>query len=256
MSYWPLSEPAFEAVERRAASLGLRTDRCPVCGLGGDCVQSHECGDLGGTARCSLCAGCGACEAQRRLLTHYLAADVGLHWFRLDWAEMDFEAKPVVDAYLAGLRENLRAGLGLTFLGPIGTGKTTAAAHVVKQAIQLLHSGEKVQVVRFDRLIASYEDQVAMERMRSVRLLMVDEMYAPHSEGQRHLYDNLTTDILGTRYDNCASTLITANLNPDELSTHYPRLASRQGQTNQLVPMVGEDRRRDAKPFRTTGPLT
>jgi DNA replication protein DnaC len=256
MKVWRLSDPTFDKVASRLRNLGLNGSICPACGVARDCVQSDECSRDGGSARCWRCGGCGDCEEQRQLLWHYLASDLGVNWFRLDWPEMDFLAKPVVDAYLGDLRANLRAGLGLTLLGPIGTGKTTVASHVVKQAIQVLRSGEKVQVVRFDRLIASYHDDDAMNRMRDVRLLMVDEMYAPFSEAQGNLYDNMITDVFGSRYDNRATTLITANLTPGELEKHYPRLASRQGQTNQLVAMGGQDRRRAALPFRTTGALT
>jgi DNA replication protein DnaC len=254
--WWLLSNDAFETVETRLRILGLDGHVCSACGLADICVQNPECGNDGGTARCSFCAGCGNCDTQRRLLTHYLAAGLGVNWLRLDWEEMNFTAKPVVDLYLGELRANLKAGLGLTFLGPVGTGKTTAAMHVAKQAVQSLRSGEKVQVVRFDRLIASYNDDGAMQRMRDVRLLLVDEMFAPHSEAQANLYDSMATDILGSRYDNNAATLITANLTPTELEHHYPRLASRQGQTNEVLAMEGDDRRRDASPFRTSGPLT
>lgn len=251
-----LEDDELKRVEQLGVQMGINIDKCPACGAG-YCPENAKCQHRGGAAFCKDCGGCGECDRQMSLQKNYLLAGIGRRWFRTDWDMIEFDRKGQVDQSVDELARNLDLGRGLTFLGPVGTGKTTAATYVIKQAIQARLNGRKAKMVKFDGLINAYRDPELLDAMKAPRLLLVDEVYPPSSDAQRELYDRMLTEVLGDRYDRLASTIITSNMDTRQLAESYPRLESRQQETNEPIPILGEDQRRSGGAItRTSGPLT
>lgn len=135
--------------------------------------------------------------------------------------------------------------------GDTGTGKTHLAAGA---AIRLLERGYLVRVYRAAdvgaRLRAAAAEgaaahETAMNRLKNVRVLVIDDFAA------EHVTDFLAAewfDLLDYRYRQYAATILTANVHPDHLA--MPRLASRfqDQQRARTVALSGRDYRTFATP--------
>jgi DNA replication protein DnaC len=155
-----------------------------------------------------------------------------------------------VRAFCRNVDENLRGGRGLWFMGDVGTGKTTLAMLVSKEAIKRNFS---VAIYSVPRLLAeirdtydagtgerSYADLFA--QLVDVDLLHLDDLGAENTTAWvlEELYS-----IVNTRYEQQRSILVTTNVtDPEALRDQIGvRTVSRLDEMCDDIPLFGHDRR-------------
>jgi DNA replication protein DnaC len=142
----------------------------------------------------------------------------------------------------------LDKGLGLWFMGQVGTGKTTLAMLVSKAALQ---AGRTVAIYSLPRLLNEIRDNFRTEnshvdlldRLTAVDLLHIDDVGAERSN--EWVLEELYS-IIDARYSEQKSVVITTNiLDPQELCDQISeRTVSRLREMCDELPVTGDDKRR------------
>jgi DNA replication protein DnaC len=171
-----------------------------------------------------------------------------------------FERPPVTDIdptvvaavrrYADTIDDQLDAGRGLWFMGPVGTGKTTLAMLVSKAALK---AGRSVAIYSLPDLLrkirqtfdnGSHED--LFDRLTSVDLLHIDDIGAEQTTPWvlEELYS-----IVNARYEDQRAMVITTNiLDRAALCEQVTeRTVSRLTEMCDEVPLLGHDRRMDLR---------
>lgn len=191
------------------------------------------------------------CEVQRLLQRHYFAANIGREYH--DICLKDFIGPnreivvPVVQEYIDKFSSNFHYGLGITFSGPLGTGKTFAMTCVLKE---LVKQGRKVYFTTFQELIntwgASYKDDAAKEtlerKLKSVDVLGLDELKSDKRNEIGFLASGLDY-IVRHRTSNLLPTLLTTNMTPSQEENEFGKAFSLLSARNQRVFLNGNDNR-------------
>lgn len=185
------------------------------------------------------------------------------HTIPRKFQDVAFERRPVVGMHPDVIRtvkqfcrrfnENLEKGEGLWFWGPRGTGKTTLAMLVSKEA---LAAGHTVAIYTLPNLLTAIRDTYdndreqgysqLMRKLTSVELLHIEDMAIVENPRPWVLEQFYT--VVNTRYEDQRSILFTADHQPEwsTLGDHigertYSRLYEMCGPP---IPMFGEDQRR------------
>jgi DNA replication protein DnaC len=156
----------------------------------------------------------------------------------------------VVRSYVEDLDANLDAGKGLWLMGDTGTGKTTLAMLISKQA---LASGRAVAIYSLPKLLArirrTYDAEAGQdsylalfELLTSVDLLHIDDLGA--EKRSDWVLEQLYA-LVNERYEAQRSILVTTNLDEAALEDQIgPRTVSRLVEIcGDPLPLFGEDRR-------------
>jgi DNA replication protein DnaC len=163
-----------------------------------------------------------------------LDAAMGAEWQAMTLDRFNAYSKELrlAAASVAGFIERPRGFLYLH--GGVGTGKTHLAAGA---AIRLVERGYPVRVYRaadvvtmLHRAVGEKAVEQTMNRLKNVRVLVVDDF------GAEHMTEFMAAewyDLLDYRHRQHAATIVTANLHPDSLN--MPRLASRLQHTESAV---------------------
>ncbi len=173
------------------------------------------------------------------------------------YRDVAFDRPPVTDIdpqvvaatrrFVDRLDEQLDAGRGLWFMGPVGTGKTTLAMLVSKAA---LTAGRSVAIYSLPRLLNEIRDTHRAERSHLAlldRLIAVDLLHIDDVGAER------TTDwvleelysIVNGRYEDQRSIVITTNIDDREALCEQitERTVSRLTEMCDELPVGGNDRR-------------
>jgi DNA replication protein DnaC len=175
------------------------------------------------------------------------------------YRDVAFERPPVTDInptivqtvrrYVNAIDQQLDAGRGLWFMGPVGTGKTTLAMLVSKAA---LAAGRSVAIYSLPRLLNEIRDTHRAERshvdlldrLAAVDLLHIDDVGAQRTTDWvlEELYS-----IVNARYEDRRSVVITTNiLDRDALCEQITaRTVSRLTEMCDELPLLGHDHRMD-----------
>jgi DNA replication protein DnaC len=157
-----------------------------------------------------------------------------------------------IRAFAADIDGNLNAGRSLWLTGSFGTGKTALAMIVSKTAID---AGRTVAVYSCPRLLSVIRESIDsggvldfLDRLAAVDLLHIDDLGAEHRT--EWVLEQLYT-IINARYEEERSTLITSNLERDDLAEQLgERIVSRlEGMCGEPLPFWGGDARRVAYPL-------
>jgi len=153
----------------------------------------------------------------------------------------------VVRRYVRGIESNLDAGRGLWIVGDVGTGKTTLAMLVSKEA---LDAGRSVAIYSLPRLLNLLRESLEspgglidlLDRLAAVDLLHIDDLGA---ENQTDWVLEQLYSIVNSRYESERAIVTTSNLMPEELSERLgARTVSRLEEIcGEPIPLFGEDRR-------------
>jgi hypothetical protein len=237
-----LSNAEFELGERLLKESGLATT-CPCVRHGGINALMNAHVNLEADEIAAFEAA--PCIHDQILFnTHCLLAGLGTRDLSWRWEDFDHpEHDETIRLYASNLVELVRDGIGLTLIGVMGTGKTSAATYLARQALLVWGSGH-VTVTTFTKAVDAYKDERLDERLESSRLLVIDEIMIGRSEKQKELFDDRLSAITVGRYQNQRATLITANHTEDELAAEYPRTMSRLAETNETLVYTRADYRR------------
>ncbi len=160
-----------------------------------------------------------------------------------------------VHEFVENLDSKLEQGLGLWFSGDTGTGKTTLAMLVSKEA---LAQGRSVAIYSLPKLLArirrTYDEEPGedsysafFQRLTSVDLLHIDDFGAEKRSDWvlEQLYS-----LVNERYEEERSIMVTTNLAVDKLEEQIgPRTVSRLTETCEQVALFGSDRRQERAPY-------
>lgn len=237
----------YELTDDRYARLirnfPYRTDRCPTCGNAKTYRLNGE--DL-------TCE----CESQKSLARLYYSANIPRRYHQLDghdfdqkYREQNRESVEAVDKYLLDLKYNYHYGLGLAFFGPLGTGKTLMATHILKAVLRAGYSGYFIQFKDlFHAWASSWKDEESKEEvetyMKRADFLVLDELSTDrrNETSPGFLTDGLEA-VTRHRYNNNLPTILTTNMTEDQISKEFTRPYSViSGVTNWLL-LNGSDYR-------------
>ena len=148
--------------------------------------------------------------------------------------------------FVAAIGPNLDAGHGLWLYGGVGTGKTALAMIVSKAAID---AARTVAIYSCPRLLSVIRESIDgggvlpfLDQLTAVDLLHIDDLGAEHRT--EWVLEQLYT-IINARYEEERSTLVTSNLDRDELAAQLgERIVSRLEGMCELLPFWGADGRR------------
>ena len=164
----------------------------------------------------------------------------------------DPQTRDAVDAvreFIEDARGQLAHGRGLLVEGDVGTGKTTLAMLVSKQAIE---AGYSVAIYSLPRLLArirrTYDGDAGelsylefFRRLTSVDLLHIDDLGA--EKRSDWVLEQLYA-IVDERYASNRSIMVTTNLGAQQLKEQIgDRTVSRLAEMCEPLPMHGDDRR-------------
>jgi len=181
------------------------------------------------------------------------------------YREISFEQSEVIDmerryptqvrelrAYVRRIDANLDAGRGLWLTGGPGTGKTALAMIVSKAAID---AGRTVAIYSCPRLLSVIRESIDgggvldfLDRLAEADLLHIDDLGAEYRT--EWVLEQLYT-IVNARYEEQRATLVTSNLDHDELTAQLgERIVSRlEGMCGDPLPFYGQDNRRVSYPL-------
>jgi DNA replication protein DnaC len=216
-----------------------RNQGCPTCGgskryrLDG---ESHECN----------------CDNQRALARRYFAANIPRRFHQLDGTDFVEEYRRLnagvveaVDSYVTKFPYNYHYGLGLCFYGPLGTGKTLLATHILKQTLRFGYSGYFIQFKDlFHAWAAAWKDNEAKEEvevfMKRADVLVLDEIRSDKRNETGYLQDGLEA-IMRHRYNNNLPTILTTNMQEEDLQKEFYRPYSLISGVTSWLTMEGAD---------------
>jgi DNA replication protein DnaC len=160
-----------------------------------------------------------------------------------------------VREFVTALDSKLEKGGGLWLSGDTGTGKTTLAMLVSKEA---LNRGHSVAIYSLPKLLArirrTYDEEPGedsygtfFERLTSVDLLHIDDFGA--EKRSDWVLEQLYA-LVNERYEDERSIMLTTNLTVDKLEDQIGRrTVSRLTETCEQVPLFGADRRLEKAPY-------
>jgi DNA replication protein DnaC len=192
------------------------------------------------------------CQYQKVLQMHYFAANIPREYHTLSLDDYTSDASdvlvPPISDYLDRFDSYARNGIGLTFNGPQGTGKTFAVACILKE---LVKRGRRVFFVTFDDLILAWsatwkndEARVLERKIKSVECLGMDEWKTDARNSSGFLANGIES-VLRWRTSNQLPTLITTNLTPTQERKEFARTFSLLAAKNLRVSTSGADIRQD-----------
>jgi DNA replication protein DnaC len=211
---------------------------CPTCGDRGKYTIDFEVFDCD-------------CDLQKLLQKHYFAANIGREYH--DICLKDFQGEdtkrvvPLSNAYLEKFDDNFHYGIGITFSGPVGTGKTFAMTSILKE---LIKRSRKVYFITFEELIdvwgSSWHDETAKKRLQDklkrAEVLGIDEVRTDPRNNSGFLANGFDS-VIRHRTSNLLPTLITTNMEREDELKEFFKVYSLLAARNERVNTLGHDRR-------------
>lgn len=251
-SFRRLKNAEYDLAARLASLTGIPLSQCPTCLSKEQHLTTPDGGEYYGreygtytldgvTYDCD-------CDQQINLRKHYLLANIGDQYMRLNWDTdyRDEEVKDDVQTYLDAWDNLKLQGMGLEFTAPkLGVGKTFAATHVAKE---LIKRGERVYFLPFYEMVGVYslpvdERRDIEQRLLECSVLVLDEVIAPNTEAQSNLFSAKFEELIRTRTNWNRVNIMTTNLTPERLHDIYPRIYSLLEAKQFRIVMDGEDAR-------------
>ena len=146
-------------------------------------------------------------------------------------------------AYTNRLAQNIDDGIGIAFLGPVGTMKTSLAVAVLQAGLKAGTSGMFVTMPSLLDTLFTLKDTNREEwanyerRLRTVGILLLDDLGAERSEGW---VLNKVDAIVSERYNRMKPIIITSNLTTFEFKkTYAARIFDRISNTSEVIKLEG-----------------
>lgn len=153
--------------------------------------------------------------------------DMSFEWLRKygSFPKENSEAYAVVKKYADNLNSNVNSGKGLILRGPAGTGKTSIAISLLKQAIDL---GKGCMMISMPSLLDTMltlskgptDVYIAYEqKIRNVPLLLLDDFGAEYKKSE--WVAAKVDDIIIDRYNRMKPIILTTNYSGEWTKGHY-----------------------------------
>lgn len=208
---------------------------CPTCsGLGQYTLQFK-------TLSCD-------CQIQKLLQRHYFNANIPREYHSLNLEHFQSEDRdkivPIIERYLEKFDNYSHYGIGLTFRGPVGTGKTFGMTYILKE---LVKRGEMIYMTTFEDLIhkwVSYSDEQAKhileKKLKRVKVLGIDEVRTDRRNQSGFLSLGFDS-VIRFRTSNLLPTFITTNMDSEQEKDEFPKIFSLLSARNLKVDTKGRD---------------
>lgn len=161
------------------------------------------------------------------------------------------DAMAQIVQYIEELEKNIKCGRGLILMGPVGTGKTSAAIAVLQYGLQRDYGGLFIGMSSlldtiFTTKERNREEWVEFERrLRETTLLIIDDLGTERPEGWVQIK---LDSIINERYNRMKPVIVTTNLDAKGLkNTYTERIIDRLRQTNKILAFPGPSLRESAK---------
>lgn len=166
-----------------------------------------------------------------RLFKLYLSANIGEQYQMLDWAEYPHpDIKERVDVYLGDFDSFYHHGMGMEFLSKHqAVGKTWAATAILKEVVKRGYRGwfvDFVQMKSYHELDDPQERIWKTRMVREIPVLVIDDVRHPVSAAQRNFFEDKLEAIIRERTNNNLVTILTSNMEAEELEKTFPRVFS------------------------------
>jgi len=227
-----ISDSAYDRIANTFPSF----DSCPTCDDNGHYILE------GKTYHCD-------CQVQKLLQRSYFAANIPREYHDICIEHFFGEDRetvvPQVQRYLEQFDNQYHYGLGLTFAGPYGTGKSFLVASILKEIVK---KGRTAYFITFDEFVqhfgATWNDEkskkLMQDTLKRVEVLGLDELKTDERNTNGFLSDALQA-IIRHRTSNLLPTLITTNLTPDKQEQHFTKAHSLLSAKNTMVLTSGKD---------------
>ena len=135
------------------------------------------------------------------------------------------EAYAVVKEYSHNLKENLESGKGLILRGPAGTGKTSIAVSLLKEAMKLGRGCLMISMPNLldNMLTLSKGDNVAYlsyeQKLRNIPLLLLDDFGAEYSKSD--WVASKVESVIIDRYNRMKPIILTTNYSETWTEENY-----------------------------------
>lgn len=193
------------------------------------------------------------CQLQLQLHKHYLNAGIYPNYQRLTWDDYQGDSKPkeIVESYLEHHDELVAAGIGLTFTGTYGIGKTLLMTLLVKE---LVKAGVFCYASTFANMLDMFtsgwtskdDQQYFFEKMKSTEVLLLDDL-GRGFKTKNNLSESTFDNVIRFRMQSEKVTLLTSNMPPPQLEQEYGgALASLMTESNMWSELIGPDYRPSA----------
>lgn len=188
------------------------------------------------------------CADQKLLRKHYFAANIPKEYHDIGLAHFigtdKDEVSAVIKDYLANYEQNHHFGLGLTFAGAYGNGKTFSMNIILKERVQ---AGAEVYFITFEDLINTWgaawsndESQWVMDKLKRSDIVGIDDLRTDKRNAGGFLANGLDA-LIRHRTSNQLPTLLTTNMIPNQIQEEYPRIDSLLGLKNDWIVLTGKD---------------
>lgn len=241
----------YEYVDNLARQSGTPLEHCPTCGAKPLTVDENTKGWVNGVYKIDGVEHPCDCQRQMAIRKHYLLANIGDQYMRLNW-ERDFtgdeKIKEAVALYIAHWKSAKVNGMGIEFSSPrLGVGKTFAATYIAKEIVK---RGESVLFMPFIEMVSLFggkEEERQVEKVRNIQVIVLDEVVPSVSSAQHNLFARQFEEIIRYRTNFNKVTIMTTNLTPEALREEYPRTYSLLEAKQIRVEVVGEDARQNIR---------
>lgn len=225
---WPNNSEMRE-LESYSAQYKVRGKSCPTCG------KAHRDNDSVGTFKNKgveyICPDDDYGHMRLRLAYRYWLAGIPLEYQSLDWSDYPYpNVKEEIDKYCENHHTMFCHGLGWLISGKsLGSGKSWTATHVLKQMVKVGYSGWWMS---FTDIVSLYNEPdsgkkaFVINKIRESSFLVIDDVLRPVSDAQRGLYEDRWEEVLRYRTNMGFPTIVSTNLDEDEISELYPRIYS------------------------------
>lgn len=192
------------------------------------------------------------CNFQRLLQKHYFRSNIGREYHDIS-AFDHFEGEdrdtviPILERYIDQFPDNFHYGLGLTFSGPFGTGKTFSMATILKE---LIKHGWECYFITFEELItvwgSSWHDDASkkmlQDKLKRAEILGIDEVRVDKRNDTGFLAHGFDS-VIRHRTSNLLPTLVTTNMQPGAERAAFSKVYSLLSARNERIEFKGHDRR-------------
>lgn len=186
--------------------------------------------------------------------------DLSLYGIKGRYKDMDFDKLKELGAppedkeaynnafkYSLHLSGHIRNGKGLILMGPVGTGKTSLAISILRQAIEQGYNGYLISMMSLlDTLLilskGPAEHYLKFEnRIRNCPLLVLDDF---GSEYDNKWVSSKVDSIISDRVERGKATIITTNLSVQQIKKCYDsRIYDRLKETSFILSFKGKSKR-------------